>query len=94
MDHACLSADWREAEQSYKEALQMCPVCFNKERAILFSNRAAARMHLVTLASMLLANWTAEYMPNKVTEEFCYSMLCAHLSAGSEGAGHLRLHQR
>lgn len=24
----------------------MCPVCFNKERAILFSNRAAARLHL------------------------------------------------
>ncbi|XP_075888224.1 tetratricopeptide repeat protein 1 [Nelusetta ayraudi] len=40
------SGDWREAEQSYKEALQMCPVCFNKERAILFSNRAAARLHL------------------------------------------------
>ncbi|XP_029704477.1 tetratricopeptide repeat protein 1 isoform X1 [Takifugu rubripes] len=37
---------WLEAEQSYKEALVLCPVCFSKERAVLFSNRAAARLHL------------------------------------------------
>lgn len=43
-----LPADWLEAEQSYKEALVLCPVCFSKERAVLFSNRAAARLHLVT----------------------------------------------
>uniref|UniRef100_A0A667XWF9 Tetratricopeptide repeat domain 1 n=1 Tax=Myripristis murdjan TaxID=586833 RepID=A0A667XWF9_9TELE len=24
----------------------MCPVCFSRERAVLFSNRAAARLHL------------------------------------------------
>uniref|UniRef100_UPI0037E8F382 tetratricopeptide repeat protein 1 n=1 Tax=Semicossyphus pulcher TaxID=241346 RepID=UPI0037E8F382 len=40
------SGDWVEAEQSYKEALVLCPVCFSKERAVLFSNRAAARLHL------------------------------------------------
>ncbi|CAF97335.1 unnamed protein product, partial [Tetraodon nigroviridis] len=37
---------WLEAEQSYKDALGLCPVCFSKERAVLFSNRAAARLHL------------------------------------------------
>ncbi|XP_068187162.1 tetratricopeptide repeat protein 1 [Antennarius striatus] len=36
---------WAEAEQSYKEALVLCPVCFSRERAVLFSNRAAARLH-------------------------------------------------
>lgn len=42
-----LLTEWLEAEQSYKEALGLCPVCFSKERAVLFSNRAAARLHLV-----------------------------------------------
>lgn len=36
--------DYIEAESSYSQALQMCPSCFQKDRSILFSNRAAARM--------------------------------------------------
>ncbi|XP_036912682.1 tetratricopeptide repeat protein 1 isoform X2 [Sturnira hondurensis] len=36
--------DYIEAENSYTRALQMCPSCFQKDRSILFSNRAAARM--------------------------------------------------
>ncbi|XP_004737760.1 tetratricopeptide repeat protein 1 [Mustela nigripes] len=36
--------DYTEAESSYSQALQMCPSCFQKDRSILFSNRAAARM--------------------------------------------------
>ncbi|KAM6214158.1 tetratricopeptide repeat protein 1 [Rhynchocyon petersi] len=36
--------DYIEAESSYTQALQTCPACFQKERSILFSNRAAARM--------------------------------------------------
>ncbi|EHB07740.1 Tetratricopeptide repeat protein 1 [Heterocephalus glaber] len=36
--------DYVEAESSYSRALQMCPSCFQKERSVLFSNRAAARM--------------------------------------------------
>ncbi|XP_029375926.1 tetratricopeptide repeat protein 1 [Echeneis naucrates] len=40
------SGDWLEAESSYTEALHLCPVCFSIERAVLFSNRAAARLHL------------------------------------------------
>ncbi|KAG5853428.1 hypothetical protein ANANG_G00073310 [Anguilla anguilla] len=35
-----------EAEASYTAALGVCPVCYSKERSILFSNRAAARVHL------------------------------------------------
>ncbi|KAK2827893.1 hypothetical protein Q5P01_018927 [Channa striata] len=40
------AGDWSEAERSYTEALGLCPVCFSRERAVLFSNRAAARLHL------------------------------------------------
>nr|XP_046267476.1 tetratricopeptide repeat protein 1 [Scatophagus argus] len=40
------AGNWLEAERSYKEALVICPVCFSRERAVLFSNRAAARLHL------------------------------------------------
>ncbi|XP_034363470.1 tetratricopeptide repeat protein 1 [Arvicanthis niloticus] len=36
--------DYVEAERSYSQALQMCPACFQKDRSVLFSNRAAARM--------------------------------------------------
>ncbi|XP_032342057.1 tetratricopeptide repeat protein 1-like [Camelus ferus] len=35
---------YTEAESSYRRALQMCLSCFQKDRSILFSNRAAARM--------------------------------------------------
>nr|XP_004611612.1 unnamed protein product [Sorex araneus] len=37
-------ADYLEAENSYSQALQTCPCCFQQERSVLFSNRAAARM--------------------------------------------------
>ncbi|XP_054611998.1 tetratricopeptide repeat protein 1 [Dunckerocampus dactyliophorus] len=40
------TGDWLAAEHSYSEALLLCPVCFSQERAVLFSNRAAARLHL------------------------------------------------
>ncbi|XP_040429673.1 tetratricopeptide repeat protein 1 [Cygnus olor] len=36
--------DYREAEDSYTKALRICPACFQKDRAVLFSNRAAAKM--------------------------------------------------
>ncbi|KAG9346755.1 hypothetical protein JZ751_007072 [Albula glossodonta] len=35
-----------EAEASYTEALGVCPLSYSRERSILFSNRAAARLHL------------------------------------------------
>ncbi|KAL6098207.1 ttc1 [Pungitius sinensis] len=40
------AGDWLEAERSYTDALVSCPVCFSRERAVVFSNRAAARLHL------------------------------------------------
>ncbi|XP_078142773.1 tetratricopeptide repeat protein 1 isoform X2 [Centroberyx gerrardi] len=40
------AGEWLEAERSYTEALVSCPVCYSRERAVLFSNRAAARLHL------------------------------------------------
>ncbi|XP_056586559.1 tetratricopeptide repeat protein 1 [Triplophysa dalaica] len=39
------SGEHVEAEESYTAALQVCPVHYGKERSILFSNRAAARLH-------------------------------------------------
>ncbi|KAJ6668071.1 hypothetical protein lerEdw1_016392 [Lerista edwardsae] len=36
--------EYKEAEDSYAKALQICPACYNTERSILYSNRAAARM--------------------------------------------------
>ncbi|MBN3286268.1 TTC1 protein, partial [Polyodon spathula] len=35
-----------EAEDSYTKALTICPFCYEKERSILYSNRAAARMKM------------------------------------------------
>ncbi|XP_027887950.1 tetratricopeptide repeat protein 1 [Xiphophorus couchianus] len=40
------AGDWKEAELSYTQALALCPVSCSRERAVMFSNRAAARMHL------------------------------------------------
>ncbi|KFO84940.1 Tetratricopeptide repeat protein 1 [Buceros rhinoceros silvestris] len=36
--------DYGEAEDLYTKALQICPACFQKDRAVLFSNRAAAKI--------------------------------------------------
>ncbi|XP_026166121.1 tetratricopeptide repeat protein 1 isoform X2 [Mastacembelus armatus] len=57
------AGDWVEAERSYTEALGLCPVCFSKERAVLFSNRAAARLHL-DLKEQAIADCTRELNPD------------------------------
>ncbi|XP_053149916.1 tetratricopeptide repeat protein 1 isoform X2 [Hemicordylus capensis] len=36
--------EYKEAEDSYAKALEVCPACYNTDRSILYSNRAAARM--------------------------------------------------
>uniref|UniRef100_A0A670IWA3 Tetratricopeptide repeat protein 1 n=1 Tax=Podarcis muralis TaxID=64176 RepID=A0A670IWA3_PODMU len=36
--------EYKEAEDAYARALQVCPACCNTDRSILYSNRAAARM--------------------------------------------------
>ncbi|XP_020780137.2 tetratricopeptide repeat protein 1, partial [Boleophthalmus pectinirostris] len=38
--------DWCSAERVYSEALSLCPLSFNSDRAVLYSNRGAARVHL------------------------------------------------
>ncbi|XP_014889788.1 tetratricopeptide repeat protein 1 [Poecilia latipinna] len=40
------AGDWKEAELSYTQALALCPVSCSRERAVLFSNRAAAWLPL------------------------------------------------
>ena len=36
-----------DATRKYSEALEMCPLCFKKERAVFFANRAAAKCKMV-----------------------------------------------
>ncbi|XP_026513845.1 tetratricopeptide repeat protein 1 [Terrapene carolina triunguis] len=36
--------EYGEAEDSYTKAVQVCPACYQKDRSVFFSNRAAARM--------------------------------------------------
>lgn len=38
------AGEYDEAIESYTDALEVCPLCFEKDRAILFSNRAACNM--------------------------------------------------
>ncbi|XP_026552104.1 tetratricopeptide repeat protein 1 [Pseudonaja textilis] len=38
------NGEYKEAEDSYAKALQVCPASCNTDRSILYSNRAAARM--------------------------------------------------
>ncbi|KAM9348697.1 tetratricopeptide repeat protein 1 isoform 2-T3 [Symphorus nematophorus] len=59
------AGEWAEAERSYKEALLLCPVCFSRERAVLFSNRAAARLHL-DLKDQAISDCTRELNPDYV----------------------------
>eukprot|EP00095_Tigriopus_kingsejongensis_P001839 maker-scaffold10_size831480-snap-gene-7.20 protein:Tk01839 transcript:maker-scaffold10_size831480-snap-gene-7.20-mRNA-1 annotation:"tetratricopeptide repeat protein 1" len=35
-----------EAVEKYSEALDLCPLCFSEDRAVLYGNRAAARMRM------------------------------------------------
>ena len=37
-----------DATRKYSEALEMCPLCFKKERAVFFANRAAAKCKMVS----------------------------------------------
>jgi len=41
------------ATRKYSEALAMCPLCFKKERAVFFANRAAAKCKMGTRESAL-----------------------------------------
>lgn len=43
----CFGLDYVEAENIYSQALRKCPAFYKKDRSILFSNRAAARLKQV-----------------------------------------------
>jgi hypothetical protein len=38
-----------EAIAIYTEALSICPLCFKDDRSILFANRAAAKLKVVSI---------------------------------------------
>lgn len=40
--------DYAGSIQCYTDALEICPLIFEKDRAIMYSNRAAAYLHLVS----------------------------------------------
>ena len=40
---------YSESLGDYAEALSICPLCYKKERAIMYSNRAAAHVYLVSV---------------------------------------------
>ena len=44
-----ISSQHKEAIAIYTEALDLCPLCFEEDRAILLSNRAAAKIKLVSV---------------------------------------------
>ena len=37
----------QEAEEEYTKALEVCPLCFKEDRAVMFANRAAAKIKMV-----------------------------------------------
>jgi DNA polymerase/3'-5' exonuclease PolX len=41
------AGDYRESARSYTLALRTCPLTFDKDRAVMYSNRAAAKVKLV-----------------------------------------------
>ena len=41
-------SEFDAAIEQYTEALEICPRKFPKERSIMYSNRAACRLHLVS----------------------------------------------
>jgi regulator of replication initiation timing len=47
------SADYSGALFLYTEGLNICPLYFKKERAIIFCNRAAAKIKLVSFCSCI-----------------------------------------
>ncbi|XP_064181279.1 tetratricopeptide repeat protein 1 [Anguilla rostrata] len=63
-----------EAEASYTAALGVCPVCYSKERSILFSNRAAARVHL-DQKEKAIADCTKVYLTVELNPDYVRAIL-------------------
>jgi hypothetical protein len=43
------AGNYQESAQSYTLALRTCPLAFDKDRAVMYSNRAAAKVKLVSV---------------------------------------------
>jgi hypothetical protein len=43
------AGDYQGSAQSYTLALRTCPLTFDKDRAVMYSNRAAAKVKLVNV---------------------------------------------
>lgn len=48
------AGDFQESAQSYTLGLRTCPLAFDKDRAVMYSNRAAANMKLVSICLLML----------------------------------------
>jgi hypothetical protein len=45
------SENYQGAIECYTDALMLCPLCYAKERSIMYSNRAASKYKLVTICN-------------------------------------------
>jgi Ca2+/Na+ antiporter len=43
------AGDYQESAKSYTLGLRSCPLAFDKDRAVMYSNRAAAKVKLVSV---------------------------------------------
>jgi hypothetical protein len=43
---------YRESAQTYTLALRTCPLSFDQDRAVMYSNRAAAKVKLVSVLEL------------------------------------------
>ena len=74
------AGQFRDSVLTYTQALRLCPLCFESDRAILFHNRAAAKSKMVSAVSSHLR----------------YGKLCIlirHLSTGFVKISYRRLQQ-
>lgn len=55
------SGQYDEAISKYTLALLTCPLCHSKDRSVLYSNRAAAHMRLVSVSHIFLMSDLAVY---------------------------------
>ena len=55
-----LGGENTEAAAKYTEGLNVCPLCFTEDRAILYANRAAVHIKTVELNVSLPFNPTSE----------------------------------
>ena len=56
--------EYKESIAVYTDALNVCPLCFNEDRSILFANRAVAKLKLVSISrtdAQFRPRWDSEF---------------------------------